>query len=285
MPAITVITDTDSSLPNDFAEKHGIQQVSINIHFEEETFRSNVDIHDDELVARIDREGRMPTTSAPTPGQFVDAYQAAFDAGAEAVICFCVSAVISATYSAALTACDQFPGRDITVVDTNSLSLGQGFVALTAAEAVAAGASKEEVLALAQDVGERATLYAALNTLKYLAMSGRVKSIQAGMGDLLSVKPILTIREGTLDLLERVRTRKKAWARVVELAAQAAGDRPVERMGIVHVAALDQARRFEEQLRAGMDCPDEILIAGLSAGLSTYGGAGMVGVALVRGKD
>ena len=227
----------------------------------------------------------MPTTSAPTPGQFVDAYQAAFDAGAETVICYCVSSVISATYSAALTACEQFPGRDITVVDTNTLSLGQGFVALAAAEAVAGGASKEDVLAHAQYVGERSTLYAALDTLKYLAMSGRVKSIQAGMGDLLSVKPILTIREGTLDLLERVRTRKKAWARVVELAAQAAGDRLAERVGIVHVAAPDLARRFEEQLRAGMACPDEILIAELSAGLATYGGAGMVGVVFVRGKD
>jgi DegV family protein with EDD domain len=285
MPAIAIITDTDSSLPNDFAKEHGIPQVSINIHFGEETLRSNVDIHDDELVARIDREGRMPTTSAPTPGQFIDAYQAAFDAGAETVICYCVSAVISATYAAALTAAEQFPGRDITVVDTNSLSLGQGFPALAAAEAVADGASKEEVLALAQDVGERAILYAALDTLKYLAMSGRVKSIQAGMGDFLRVKPILTIRDGTLDLLERVRTRRKAWARVVELAAQAAGDRPVERMGIVHVAVPDLARRFEEELRAGMACPDEILIAELSAGLATYGGAGMVGVVFVRGKD
>jgi DegV family protein with EDD domain len=153
MSAIAIITDTDSSLPNDFAEQHGIRQVSINIHFGEETLRSNVDIHDDELVARIDREGRMPTTSAPTPGQFVDAYQAAFDGGAEAVICFCVSAVVSATYSAALAACEQFPGRDITVVDTNSLSLGQGFVAVAAAEVAAAGASKEEVLAHAQYVG------------------------------------------------------------------------------------------------------------------------------------
>ena len=85
MPAIAIITDTDSSLPNDFADLHGIRQVSINIQFGEETLRSNVDIEDAELVARIDREGRMPTTSAPTPGQFIDAYQAAFDAGAEAV--------------------------------------------------------------------------------------------------------------------------------------------------------------------------------------------------------
>ena len=88
-----------------------------------------------------------------------------------------------------------------------------------------------------------------------------------------------------LEVQSVYREQANAWTRVIELTAQKVGDRPVERMGIVHVDALDQARRFEEQLRAGVACPDDILIAGLSAGLSTYGGAGIVGGVLVRGKD
>lgn len=284
MPKIAIITDTDASLPLDLAAEHDIRLVPITVHFGEEEFESEFNLDEAELFSRIDAEGKLPTTSAPAPGKFAAAYQDALDGGAESIICFTVSSEVSAIYSSACTARDMFPDKDIIVVDSRTLSMGQGFIVLAAAEAAARGAGKEEILALCDDVRERTDFYAALATLKYLAMSGRVGSLAAGMASLLDVKPILTIRDGKLDMLERVRTRKKAWGRTIELAAQVIEGRSVERMAVVHSNAREEAHAFEKQLRDELSCPEEILIAPLTAGLSVHSGAGLVGVGFVTGN-
>ena len=150
MPSIAIITDTDASLPAEVAARHGIKLVPIMIHFGEESLKSDVEIDDATLFARVDREGKLPTTSAPAPGQFAEAYEAALAAGAEQIVCFCVSGEVSATYGAAVVARDLFPDRDISVVDTRTLAMAQGFVALAAAEAAEGGASVEEIIAHAK---------------------------------------------------------------------------------------------------------------------------------------
>jgi len=281
MSSIAIITDTDASLPADVAAQYDIQQVPIAVHFGEETLKTGVEIDDASLFARVDREGELPTTSAPAPGDFLEAYQMAFEQGAEEIVCLCVSSEVSATYEAARSARDLLPERDITVVDSYSISMGQGFMALALAEAIQDGLSKDEAIDRALTVRERTHLYAALSTLKYLAMSGRVGHLTAGMANLLRIRPILTLQEGKLDLLERVRTQRKAWTRAIELTAEALDGRPIERMAVLHVAAEKKARQFEEQLRACLPCPERILTAELTAGLSVHTGAGLVGVAVV----
>jgi DegV family protein with EDD domain len=281
MSTIAILTDTDASLPPELAAQYDIEQVPITVHFGEEMFRTSVDINDHQLFERINREGRLPTTAAPSPGDFAEYYQRALDKGADEIVCFCVSSEVSATYQAAVSAADLMPETEITVVDTRSLSIGQGFMALAAAEAARAGAATQEIVDGALAVRERTFLYAALSTLKYLAMSGRVGHLAAGMASVLNIKPILTIRDGKLDMLEKVRTQRKAWARVFELAQTAVGDHSIERMAILHVDAPEEAEQFRQQLCEQVACPDELIVAELTAGLSVHAGAGLVGVSAV----
>jgi DegV family protein with EDD domain len=284
MPPIAIVTDTDSSLPLDLAKKHNIVQVPILVQFGEDAFRDVFEIDNPHVFDRIDREGKFPTTAAPSPGQFAEAFRSAFEAGAGSVLCFNVSSEVSATYASARNAVDMFPGRDIRVIDTRNLCLGQGFMAIAAAEAVAAGASAEEAIAAAEDTGRRAHMFGSLATLKYLAMSGRLGHLAAGLAGLMDVKPILTVMDGRLQMLERVRTQSKSWARTVEVAVVANAGGRIERMAILHVNALEAAKRFEGQVRAAMPCPADIVYADMNPGLSIHTGAGLVGVVFVKAR-
>jgi DegV family protein with EDD domain len=278
---IAIITDTDASLPEALTERFGIHQVPITVHFGEEVYQTGVDIDDAMLFTRIDRDGVLPTTAAPSTGAYVKAFEEAIAGGAECILCMCVSGEVSATYQSAVAARDIVPGTEIHVVDTRSLSMGQGFMVLEAAEAVEAGCSADEALERALEVGNRTHLFAALSTLKYLAMSGRVGHLAAGMANLLDVKPILTIQDGKLDLLERVRTKSKSWARVGELVSEVVQGKQIEKMAILHVFAPEEAIAFQAQLCRQVACPEQVIFTELSAGLSVHSGAGLVGVAFV----
>jgi len=277
MSKTAVITDTDSSLPLELAKKYDIVQVPITIQFGDDGLRDIYDIDDKTLFQRIDKEKKLPTTAAPAPGQFVEAYKQAFEKGAESVLCYTISSEMSAVYQSAMSAKDMLPDRDITVIDSRTLCLGQGFTVLAAAEALSKGASKEEAIAAAEDVRQRTYLFAALATLKYLAMSGRVGHLAAGLAGMLEVKPILTIIDGKLQMLERIRTQRKSWARVVELAVEAAAGRNIERMAVLNVSASEAAREFEPMVREVL--PDrEVIHATMNPGLSVHTGTGLIGV-------
>ena len=211
MNHIAIITDTDSSLPVEIAEKFDIQQVPIAIHFDHETFITGADIDDRLLFEKIDRLNKLPSTSAPAPALFINAFQAAFDKGAQSIICICVSKKISSTYSSAIAACEMFPGKDITIIDSQTLCMSEGFMALIAAEAAQRGATKDEIIAEVENAGQRLFTYAVLPTLKYLALGGPCWTF------LLPVSPILSISSHCLlqkmahwHYWKKVRTRSKA---------------------------------------------------------------------------
>jgi DegV family protein with EDD domain len=284
MQKIAIITDTDSSIPFDLAARYNIYQVPITVNFDNESYEAVYAINDSDTFRRIDKEGKLPTTAAPAPGRFISAFKNSFDAGSDQIICLCVSSAVSATYAAAVSARESFPGCDIAVIDSASLSMGLGYIALAAAEAASQGTEFDEILSIITEIKDRIHLFAALSTLKYLVMGGRVGNISGGVGTMLNIKPILTIRDGKLELLERIRTQKKAWERVIELSAITLADHRIEKMCILHVNALEMAQEFEYEIRSKIRCPSEILFAGVTPGLSIHSGAGMVGTAFVVNK-
>ena len=283
MPKISIVTDTDSSMPVSLAEKYGIPQVPISINFGEGHNETDLTITNKALFERIDKEGRLPTTAAPTPGNFADTFIKAFEKdGSEELVCFCISSVMSATFEAAqIAARDILPDRKITVVDTKTMSVAQAYMTIAAAEAAARDASVSEIIDIAESIRDRSFIYGALATLKYLSMSGRVSHIAAGMAGMLNIKPILSIQNGKLDMLEKVRTRRKAWDRVIQLTKADASRSRIEKMAVLHVAAPDDAREMEILLRSNMELPDEVLIMELNPGLSVHTGSGLVGVGFV----
>jgi DegV family protein with EDD domain len=284
MSRIAIITDTDSSLPGELAQKYGIVQVPIIIQFGDESFRDVYEINNEIVFTRIDKEGKLPTTAAPSPGQFVEAFKQAFDSGAESVLCLNISSEMSATYASARQAAEMLTGKRIEVMDTRSLAMGQGYMAIAAAEVVAKGGSIEEAIAAAEDVRDRSYLFGALTTLKYIAMSGRVSALAAGMAGLLDIKPILSPKNGKLELLEKIRTQSKSWNRTIELVIERAAGRKIEKMSILNVKCPEAAQQFETLIRAAVPCPAEITQADVNPGLSTHTGAGMVAVAFTVAK-
>jgi DegV family protein with EDD domain len=283
MPRISIVTDSDASLPNEIARTLNIWLVPISIHFGEEVFESGVTIDEAALFERIDREGILSTTAAPTPGKFTQVFRQAFEHDrSESLICLCVSGEISATYNSAKLAAGEMPEKEIRVIDTRSLSLGQGYMAMAAAQAVKNGSELDAAVRAAEDIGGRTFLFGALSTLKYLSMSGRVSQLAAGMAGMLDIKPILSVQNGKLEMIEKIRTRRRSWDRLIELARSSAGNRGIEKAAVVHVNAPKEAQEFRDMLLAGIDnCPRDVLVAQLTPGLSVHTGAGMVAVSLV----
>lgn len=281
MQKIALITDTNASLPLEIIEKYHIIQVPIHIQFGDESYITGVNIDDAKLFEMVDERQILPTTAAPPPAAFQKAYQGAFDAGAEQIICICCSSEVSATFNAAQMATEDFPGKDIAVVDSRQLSLAEGYQVIAAAEAVSEGAGKEEVLSLIEDIQSRIHVYAALPTLKYLAMGGRMGKLAAGLADTMNIKPILSSNNGKLDLLEKIRTWRKAKKRLVELAVASAEGSTIERIGMIHVNNEEGVVALFEMLKDALPITAEPLYTEFTPGLSVHTGSGVIGFVIV----
>ena len=273
---VTVVADSTLDIPAAIAAGLGIVVVPLDVHIGDETFLDGVEISSDEFLARLAASPALPRTSQPPPARFEDAFRAVIAAGND-VLCVTVSAELSGTGNSARLAAAAFdPGR-VRVFDSRSVSIGGGFVAIAAARAARAGASLAEVAGLAESMPVRTSLYAALDTLEYLQKGGRIGRASALLGSLLSIKPIVQVRDGQVQPVERVRTWRRALDRLGMLAEEQA---PFEAVAVMHTANRPDAERLAERL-APLAPGGEIVFGELGPVVATYAGPGLVGFVTV----
>ncbi len=282
MKKIAIITDTDSSLPDDLSVQYGIRQVPINLHINNETFETGIDINDQILFEKLENIKKYPTTSAPSPEVFAKVFREAIDKGAQTVICICVSSKVSATYNSAVLA-SRMIQHDIVVIDSLNLSMGQGFMAIAAAESVLKGATKDEVLNNIDGVGKRLHTFAVLPSLKYIAMSGRLNKYSANIGDFLEIKPILTVQDGKLELISRQRTSKKAMDKMLEFVLNVSNGKTIEQCAIIHSNCPEKVPELQKRIKSILPDTMPFISSEFTPGLSIHTGPGTIGVTLLTG--
>ena len=278
MSRVAIITDSASDLPPDVAARAGITVVPLIVNFGAESFKAGVTLTTDQFWQRmLAPDAPFPTTAAASPGDFGAAYGAAFDAGADGIVCITVSGDLSGTLKSATIAATALPDRDIHVVDSRSASMGHGMLAQIGAELAAQGVSAGEIARLLEERKQQLDLYVALDTLEYLKRGGRISGARAAVGTMLSIKPIITVIDGVVENADRIRSRAKARERVLELLTQ----KPLERATVLHTTQADVEEfrdRFQE--RSGLDAAQiQVMTVGPSVG--PHLGPGCVGAVVI----
>jgi DegV family protein with EDD domain len=236
MPRVAIVIDSASDLSPEDSARNGIALVPLLVTFGTTEYRTGVDLSTERFWEMMTAPGApFPKTAACSPGDFQAAFQTAFDAGAESVVCITVGGKLSATNKSAVIARDQMTDRDIRVIDSDTASYGFGLLAILASEMSGAGAGADEIEAAVEARKHDSRLFVVLETLEYLKRGGRISAAKAAIGGILSVKPIITIEDGVVETADQPRTRSKARERLLELITA----KPIERAVVLSGMASD----------------------------------------------
>jgi len=277
---IRIVTDSTSDLPDTLAARHGIAVVPLYINIGSQSYLDGVELSRQEFYQRLPEYDSVPTTSLPSPGQFVEAYRRLASEGASAILSIHIAASLSNTAEAARVAANELTGLPVTVFDSGQLSMGTGFMALAAAEAAEAGSSMSEIISLLEDIGARTHTFAALSTLKFMLRSGRLTRLQYGLATWLKIKPLLTMHCGQPGLL-KVRTTSRAMERLISLATELM---PLEKLALIHTHAPDQAEALWQQARHLLPDGRQPLSVEVTPVIGAHVGPGAVGFVCVSAK-
>jgi DegV family protein with EDD domain len=277
---VAIFTDSASDLDPTFAAEHGIGIVPLLVNFGRESFKAGQELTTGAFWERmVAPDAPFPTTAASSPGEFKDAYEAAFADGADSIVSIHVAGTLSGTIKSAQIARDMLPDREIHVIDSGGASMAEGILAIMGLELAAEGRTAAEIAEVLEARAPDMVMYVALETLEYLRKGGRISGAQAAIGTLLSVKPIIVVKHGVVQTGDRVRTRAKARERLIEMICE----RPAERLAILHTISPDVAAFRQEvlsRLPVKLD-PDDVPTALVGPSVGPHLGPGCVGAVVL----
>jgi len=283
MSKIAIVTDSTAYIPSDLVQKYNLTVMPQVLIWGEETFQDGVDIQPDEFYTRLKTAKVMPTTSQVTPITAKTAFETLIEKGYDVLGIF-LSTKLSGTIQSVIQAKEMMgnAGEKVTFVDSNSIAMAMGFQVLTVARAVEDGANLAEAVSLAEKAREHTGVYFAVDTLEFLHRGGRIGGAQRFLGTALNMKPVLAVQDGRVEAVERIRTKRKALDRVLELVMeQARGKTPV-RLATLHAAAEEEARTLLDKASTEMNAAESIMST-VSPVVGTHAGPGTVGLAYMAG--
>ncbi|TMG57850.1 MAG: DegV family protein [Chloroflexi bacterium] len=272
--SFAVVTDSTADLPDEWRERYGIEIVPLKVLFGKETFRDRVDMTSNEFFTRLAASTSLPTTSAPSPGEFAEVYRRLAQ-DHDGCISIHIGTRLSATAEAARVGAQAVEGFKVNVIDSQTVSMPMAFLCRVAAQCN----SLDEATAAVEQRVKKCRVLALLDTLRYLEMGGRLSRAQAMIGTMLDVKPLLLVSENAeIKPVDRVRTRSRAIPRMVEFFRS---EMPVETVAVMHAQAKDEAEQIAGELRR--ELPDlEIPIGQIGCVLGTHTGPKALGLVYLK---
>jgi DegV family protein with EDD domain len=273
---VAVVTDSVAMLPVQLATDLGIRVVPIVLNLGERSYRDGIDLTTKEFYRLLRTVEELPTTSAPSAGEFVRVLEEAL-ADADAVVAIHVSSELTSVVRIAQLAARAITDKPVHVIDSRSATMAEGFVALAAARAARAGADLDAVVAAAEGVRSRVRFFAFLETLEYLRRGGRVGAATALMGNAIQLKPIVHVVDGQVAPLARPRTRRKATQAMLDIMAAEVADQPVH-AAVLHADSLEDAQDLRNRVERQFNCL-ELHVSELTPVMGTHTGPGLLGLA------
>jgi DegV family protein with EDD domain len=279
MSKIAIISDSTAFLPAELVKQYAITIVPLVVIWDEKTFEDGIDIQSTEFYTRLNTSKTMPSTSQVSVGNMHAAFQNLVDQGFDVLGIF-ISSKLSGTMQSAMQAKDMMgaAGEKITLVDSFATSMNMGFHVLAVARAIERGANLSECLSVAEKVRENSGVFFAVDTLEFLHRGGRIGGAARFIGSALNLKPILTLKDGKVEGLERIRTKSKAHDRVIELVAEKVKGKSNIRLATLHANAAEDAKVLLERAAQKLN-PVETIFTEVSPVIGTHTGPGTVGLA------
>ena len=272
---VRVVTDSAADIPPDLASTKNITVVPLSVRFGDDSYLSGVELSADEFWQKLKSSTTPPATAAPSAGDFQETYERLIAEGATGIVSVHLSSKLSATYQSAQVAAQQLQGTPIEVIDTLAVSAGTGLLALRAAERADAAANAAEITAEVKELQSRVRLYGTIDTLEYLRRGGRIGGAQALLGTMLKVKPVISLEDGIVEPVTRVRTRQKALEHIAQLVASDA--EKIDRLVVLTGEAPD-TDQFVSMLEGSVRVPSSD-VWGFGPIVGTHAGPGIIGVA------